>query len=308
MDPREFLVFLRRRMASIVVVVLIFFGLAMGYTQQSSAEEGATIFLTIGAQLPDGVSVGALGASQNENVVDQFTQTVQGWVSNPEFVRDVQDLVQVPVGLSVRKQEKQNLLVTVHMPAEHDGAKSSSDVAEQVVEAMNTEIASYNELTNASFVVAVSSVTPYVNAPNWKLNGMVGILLGLIIGIVGFALVEYSRRTLTFEFQASSLFGKESLVRLKSGFSRSDLEGFINLYARKDGGVSLLEIGNTGLSQHKAYLKDHSIDLIEYPAGLKDAKLKETLVAAVKLGESPEDHIRELRLLHGEVMDYLLMV
>lgn len=308
MDPREFLSFIRRRWFSLLITALLFFGVSMGVTQQSVQEEGALIFLTMGATLPENVSIGSLGASQNENVVDQFTQTVQGWVSNPGLVRQVEAQVDRPFSLSVRKQEKQNLIVTLYMDRASVGEMTPELAANVFLEVLNQELAFYNELTNASFVVAISSIDYFETSPQWTLNGLVGILFGLMVGVVGFGLWEYVRRTLTFEFQVISILGGLPLLRLSSTFSRSDLEGFIHLYVQDHEKVSLLEVGETGMLQHKSYLKENGIEVLTYPEGLKHFKSSDSLVAVIRLGESQEDAVRALSLLVGKQLPYFLIV
>lgn len=298
MDPREFFVLLKRRLLLILVGVLIFGGVAFVYTGQLESEEGTTIFVTMGATLPDGVAVGALGASQNENVVDQFTQTVQGWVSNPDFQRRVEERVGEAVSMGVRKQEKQNLIVTV----------SPKSAASSVMMILDEEMLVYNERTNTSFVVALSSMTSYLNEPNLKLNLLVAVLLGLLVMGVGVVLGEYLRRTLTFEFQVASLLGDSPLVRLKSKFIRSDLDGFLTLYSKGDGQLFLLELGDTGFSHHRAYLEEHGAYLKAYPKDLKGEMAGDRIVVVVKLGVSSEDHVREIRMLIGKSVPYILIV
>jgi hypothetical protein len=298
MDPREFFVLLKRRLSLILVGVLVFSGVAFVYTGQLEAEEGTTIFVTMGATLPNGVAVGALGASQNENVVDQFTQTVQGWVSNPDFQRRVEEHVGEAVSMGVRKQEKQNLIVTV----------SPEFAALSVMMILDEEMLAYNEQTNTSFVVALSSMTSYLNEPNLKLNLLMAVLLGFLVMGVGVVMAEYLRRTLTFEFQVASFLGDSPLVRLKSKFVRSDLDGFLTLYSKGNGRLFLLELGDTGFSHHRAHLEEHRVYLKAYPKDLKGEMAVDRMIVVVKLGVSSEDHVREIRMLIGKSVPYLLIV
>ena len=307
MDPREFLSFVRRHFLSLFLVGVLFFGVGMGLTRQASVEEGATVFLTIGAVLTEGVSMGTLGASQNENVVDQFTQTVQGWVSNPGLVQQVAAQLDRPFDLSVRKQEKQNLIVTLEMNEDNPGEATPELGATVFLEVLNRELMAYNERTNSQFVVAISSVSYFKNSPHFALNGVIALFLGLVVGLVTLALREYVKRTLTFEFQAVSVLGGAPLVRLKSGFGYVDLEGFVRLYASRHD-IVLLEAGDTGMSAHRAYLKEARLDLLTYPAGLSHLNASEMVVAVVRLGVSSEDDVRALSSLYGKALPYLLIV
>ena len=101
--------------------------------------------------------------------------------------------------------------------------------------------------------------------------------------------------------------GGAPLVRLKSGFGYVDLEGFVRLYASRHD-IVLLEAGDTGMSAHRAYLKEARLDLLTYPAGLSHLNASEMVVAVVRLGVSSEDDVRALSSLYGKALPYLLIV
>ncbi len=175
MDPQDLLIFFRRHLLKVFIVALLTALLGLGYTWKfDEGKQGGLIFLTMGMEIPDAIPAAYLVTSDGHNVVDHFTETVQGWLVNPAMDTRIDALAGTDVDLAIRKQEKQNLLVTMTIPIEAD-----VDVAKEAVLAVVQEdIAIYNQATNSDYVLVLSSMSPFETPPQYLLNMIVGGLLG----------------------------------------------------------------------------------------------------------------------------------
>ncbi len=281
-----------------MVVVL---GVALGYTAQTGREtQGATLFLTMGMVIPDNVPLGAFVANQNQTVVDQFTETVMGWLRNPALLKRIEEKAGFPLNLGLRKQEKQNVVVTFTVPEGADPVSAGQAVAEVV----RAELDAYNQMTDAGFVLALSSTTPFTQTPPWRTNALVGLGFGFLLGVLMAAFFDYFRRRVSFSFQVECAVGRAPLLTLPPSFTESQVSSFLGLYVDRQlasGPLTVVGMGATGF--HPTTLKHHNASWVVYPEAFKPP-----FVAVVRLGETSEDQLRELRLLHGESFDYLLIV
>ena len=234
MDPRDFLSFIYRRFLPIVLVIVIGAVCALGYTlKYDKGAHGALIFLTLGMEVEEGTPADSYVTNESHNVIDQFTETVQGWLFNPALLGRVNELAGNEVGLSVRKQEKQNLLVTVSVEPGVD-----SEAASQVVlMVLEEEIEAYNAATNAGFVLALSSISALDEEPQHVLNVVIGMLLAAIFMIVGLLLWEYIERRVSFAFQVENILGVPPLARLNSEKYLSKLD--------VDDSILVIKLGET---------------------------------------------------------------
>lgn len=218
MDPRDFLSFLRRRLLPLFVVAILAAVLSVGYTlKYDKGNQGAMIFVTLGLVVQEDVPASYFITNEEHNVIDQFTETVQGWLFNPAFLRKVNEATNESAGydveLSARKQEKQNLLITAMVP---QGSKVSWASA-AVVSTLEEEIEAYNMATNSNFVLALHSSTSLESAPSYALNAAVFILLSLLVLVLLFLLREYLARRVSFAFQVEAIVGGSPVVRVPRG-------------------------------------------------------------------------------------------
>ncbi|MBT5016110.1 hypothetical protein HN748_00265 [Candidatus Peregrinibacteria bacterium] len=177
MDPREFLNFIWRHAVVILMVTVLTALLGASYTWRfDEGEKGGLIFLTMGMEIPDAIPAAYLVTSDGHNVVDHFTETVQGWLVNPALDTRIDELAGTDVQLAIRKQEKQNLLVTMTVPMEADVAQSK----EAVLTVINQDIDIYNEVTNSDYVLVLSSISEFETPPQYALNMIVGGMLGVV--------------------------------------------------------------------------------------------------------------------------------
>lgn len=294
MDPRELLSFLRRHRRIIALFIMV--GLLLGavYTfYRDRGERGATLFFTIGLDLGDDPELANFMSNESQNIVDQFTETVQGWLVNPDFINQVTALYNTDLNFSSRKQERQNIVVSLSVSPESE----PHHAAEAVLFIIGQQIKAYNEATHSRFVIPLSSITSYQEVPAWIPNILTGGLLFAVVSILALGLWEYLNRRVTFGFQAESILKDTPLYRFDQRRFREHLKGFFSdidsNYPQK-----LFLVNLTSLHGHDR-LNVHA------PG---DLKMGETVIAFVQLGKTSEDTLRHLKRVHGDRLMFVLIV
>lgn len=300
MDPRDLFSFLRRRWLVVFIMTVLALGIAGFQTSKNEGDRGALIFVTMGMEMPEVTSADFYVTNESHNVIDQFTETVQGWLFNPSLLEDINVEAGQRVQLSVRKQEKQNLLVTVTVPIDGDVDAASS----AVLIVLDRELAAYNRMTNAHFLVAGSSVNAFENSPTHALDLAVGGFVGLIVGILCAVGGEYARRRLSFAFQVASWMNKAPLVRLPHALSSHDIEKAVALCGKKfPEPRPWVELGNSGLRSLKS-----GQELFSYPEDLKKLNVDRSFIVVIHLGVTSEDALQEWVNVFGTTGEYILIV
>jgi len=298
---------IRRHLVFIVGMCLVGFFLGIGYTFYfDHGEKGATIFLTIGMQVSENTSADQYVTNESNNVIDQFTETIQGWFLNPAFQVRVNNRIGFDTSLSFRKQEKQNLVVNLVVPSLVDPTRA----ANELINELKNEIQAYDKATGSHFVLALSSITAYEKDSNIRLNILVALLLGFFSGILLVGLWEYFNRKVSFGFQVETILEKQPLYRLpnkrKENALKSFLDASLSAFTKP---IILLELGDLGIfSQKKSLQADYNVHVRSYPLGLKDLPNEFSLILIVQLGYTSEDLLWNLKSLYGEQIYYVLII
>ena len=157
---------------AIIAVITAIASIVFGYGYLQHKYE-TTLFLSIGS-ITDGNSI-----LDNVEAADHFAETVQGWFKNPAFLKQVNKLSGIDAGLSARKQEKQNLIVTYKTLNDDDGKY----IATAVNTSVEMEIKKYNQTTKSSFTLALFSSDTKELGDRTLFLAVFGLLIGLALGI-----------------------------------------------------------------------------------------------------------------------------
>lgn len=289
MDPRELIWFLRRLGWVLVGTVILVVGLAWGWSaSQSTQGREALIFLTLGMDLTSEALNPNEFPDNVDEITDSFTETVQGWFFNPAFSQTLNERIGEPVGLSARKQEQQNLMVTLSLPETVESEAASAEFLALLEE----EIARYNEATRSSFVVALHSVTVSESTVSHGIYAMVAGVLGFVIVCFGVLTVEYLRGRLTFVAQAEAIMGHSPLKRILSSRStllKSGLEVVRALHPDRQGWV-MVDASSKGTVAH----------LQHFPQDLAKLDPQAPVILWVRLGHTSEEALQEARAYWGQ--------
>lgn len=127
------------------------------------------VFVSIGFQQPNDLTTTAEVWTEAN---DYITESIQGWLIDPGFKNGIP----YDFSLSVRKQEKQNLLLSVSA-ADPDTAQKA---ATAVLENLQKAITEYNTATKGTVVITHTTQSENVVTPSLKLNVAVSVLATLI--------------------------------------------------------------------------------------------------------------------------------
>jgi capsular polysaccharide biosynthesis protein len=283
MDPRELLWFIRRRAILILGGTLLCFLLALAYSFQTNhGTRSAQTFVTLGMDFSSEVAANYFDANEGQNVIDQFTETVQGWLLNPVLLADVESAVGYSFETAVRKQEKQNLIVDLTTDISNDPEVAATELLGR----LDREISRYNEVTQSTFLLALDSTVSSEKAPNhFVFAGVVGGLVFVLLVLLGLSL-EYLRRRVSFSWQVEQVVGEAPLTRLSRRLSSESLNDWLMSYRE-----FLVSTGDPELIfEHTQLLSGR------------------TGVFVVRLGETSEDELRDLCRALGESFPYVLLV
>lgn len=301
MDPRDFFYFFVRhfRWLAVFAVGGALVGVLM-VTHVQKPHDGVTLFMTLGLELGPGDSVSGYVTSQNQNVIDQFTETVQGWLRNPSLVSRIEEEAGFPLGVAVRKQEKQNLVVTLDLPSEGEVAVS----VRAVMKTLEADLSLYRERTHAPFVVALYSFVPFSIAPSLAIYGVTGFLLALVLGMGGLLFFEYLRRRVSFPFQIVDQVGRPPLLLLCGRFSPVWTELVRRYVERFPEGVQVVRVGEIHSSLFSRLLRSMACDSITFG----EAEAGKPILAVIQLGRTTEDELAQLFVMREVEFDYLILV
>jgi capsular polysaccharide biosynthesis protein len=183
----------KRKWISILLITLIALSTSIVYVVSSTpANFDATLFLSIGYKKDKEIGT----SLDNVQAADHFSETVQGWLKNPDFIKRVHSDKYFLADLSASKQEKQNLVITFSTTS----GDNADTIADSIVTELKKEIQNYNNKSGSEFQIAIQSVNITENNNKFLKIIIIGLLAGIIFGI---ALAYF------YEF----IFGKSSFVR-----------------------------------------------------------------------------------------------
>lgn len=306
MDPREFFSFLKRRWLVLLIAIVIGVSIGLSYSIKNDGKtREALIFVTLGMEVDSGTPADFYVTNESANVVDQFTETVQGWLYNPSLLERMSAEAGMPLSIGVRKQEKQNLLVTVSFPSFADSAM----IPGAVLSVLNREIVTYNSMTHTSFVLALNSVTLSDPSSSRMVNSVVGGGLALFFAFLLVLLMEYATYRVSFSYHVEKLVGQAPAFELPSCFGVKCLLRMLESYQYRFPSETVwVDLGKTRM-QHKAgwLLGEAEITLIPYPEALEALSTGTLFLAVIQLGKTPESEIRELKALANGPFQYILI-
>lgn len=149
-------------------------GISVATTRNALTHE-ATLFLNIATKQGNNAST----TFDDIQAADRFTETVQGWFKNPNLIHRIEESTGQPAHLSARKQEKQNLIIT--LPAINE--EQARILASTTIEELRNDINQYNTETQSQYTLALTSVTIQEQENKTLIFAVVGFAFGLILAL-----------------------------------------------------------------------------------------------------------------------------
>lgn len=166
----------KKRWIAILIVTFIGTAAALGIalTRDPSTHE-ATLFLSIGTKQINSSS----STFDDVQAADRFTETLQGWFKNPDLIKRIEEKTGESVSLSARKQEKQNLIVTLPAMSE----EMADTIANITIQELKQDIQQYNASTGSQYTLALASVTIEEQKAKTLIFGLIGFVFGIVFAL-----------------------------------------------------------------------------------------------------------------------------
>ncbi len=306
MTFQSFLYLIYRRLLSITIITFLVGGavVSFGYSMGFMKGNNTTIFITIGAE--ESVSSPSLGSLYDTvQAADFFAETIQGWFKNPEFLRNVQTGTSEPLNFSVRKQEKQNLVVTVHTQQPWD-SKILGSVLEHAIE-------EYNSVSKTSFHLAHFGRGVQSQSFPLFLFAFVGLLAGLLFSVIAAWFYEYLCGYVSDAETAENILGREAVDRI----CYSKVSKNLNFLAyclqtlRQKNIVIIRMFKGAERVEHglKDVMEGKNITTCDFPAGISElSKIKEFhAVVPVRIGKTNIAHLKKLKLIVPPDFSFIIL-
>lgn len=230
--------FIFRKWKHILILTLFgtFITAFFGFYQKPTDIDGL-IFISLGVNEMHYPSLSPT-ALESVQAADQFTESVQGWFKNPSFIKNIENEIKKSVGISARKQEKQNLIITFRAPNEIE----AQTISQIILSKLEKEIIKYNKKTNSNFQIALSSTTTQPIGFNMLVYILVGFAGGMILAIILAYLYENLAGFVTNEKEIKEIFKKEILEKLPSKI-QDKKNSFLYAYLEKINPQHIIIVG-----------------------------------------------------------------
>jgi hypothetical protein len=166
-----------RKYPKSLILLIVFTAVAstvFGVLYNKSAISG-TIFINIGASQDQKTSL-----FETVEAADHMSEVVQGWFKDPSLLKKISDQAGHEANFNVRKQEKQNIVITFKT----ENTDQAKKVAVSLEENMRSALSRYNIETAGSFkITAFDSDYNESNIP---------VILFLLFGLVAGFMLSYA--------------------------------------------------------------------------------------------------------------------
>jgi len=229
MNYTDYLSFLNRFKYFILISCIAFSLIAFGYSKITNKPKVSTGIFVSFAVINADQNSGQSTTYDNLQASDFFTETVQGWFKNPNLINRINDEAGVNAGLSAKKQEKQNLVISFDTDNKTDADKIISAIKEN----LQNEISQYNEASNTDFSIAIYNFETNPKANNTNLLILIGLIIGLTVSIIVSILITIYKKVLISKKQIKKIFGQKIIEEYSSSKKLSVHKDYLNEYLKK---------------------------------------------------------------------------
>ncbi len=264
-----------------------------------------TVFLTIGT-VQQANSANSTSIDEIVQAADQFSETVQGWFKNPDFQKGIRLIGSSEI--NVRKQEKQNLLITFS----NKSGEQAQEMNNLLQSDLQKEIEKYNAATGSKFILAIYEVDYEQKTLPLLFFLLVGLLGGLAIAPFALYGYEYLFQKVSSSSQASDIFKKQPLEKLSNikNVKPHELD-FLSAYLNKIGkDIQFIGAGseiNSEIDTLMAALKHNKVEGLKFPKESGKIKTQAHHVIVCLLGKTSTDDLQKIQVLLPSTFDLLIV-
>ncbi len=261
-----------------------------------------TVFISIGAKQPANTTANPSSIYENLQAADAFTESVQGWFKDPAFIKQI---TQNKTAFDVKKQEKQNIVVTY----ETQNTTDSDTINEKLKTELISNFTTYNKNTNSDFQMAIYSPLTDKKDINLGLFLLLGLILGFILGSIFSYTYELIFGFASFEEQVTNSLGKNSIEKLTT--LQSDVS-LLATFIKKSGHKKILLAGiNTNphnlMEELKRKLQDVNFESANLPRESEKLIHSEYALLACALGKSNLEDLKKLNTILPKNFDFIII-
>jgi hypothetical protein len=156
----------------VIIILTVISSVSFGFLFNKTSVSD-TIFINIGASGNKDIS-----PFETVQAADHMSESIMGWLKNPSFLDKISEQSGYEPGLNVRRQEKQNIVVTFKTP----DAVSAKKTASAIESVLRTQISKYNMETASSYKMIAFDHSYKENPVPLIYFAFFGIIAGAIIG------------------------------------------------------------------------------------------------------------------------------
>jgi len=303
----DYLALLRRHWiaATIITLVVTISAMALVWIKNTQPFE-TTIFFSIGNE-----------QNQNNNdsniydeveAADAFSQTVQGWFKNPQFIEKLATESNVKTDISSRQQEKQNVVVTYSSSNE----EQANTMAKTIKNELSKEIQIYDANTNDKFTLALFEIHTEKKPLSLMLFLLIGLLGGAVVAFFALYGYEYIFQRIISSSQITEIFNKSAIEKFPNVNVSKEKLSYLGAYIAKTETKNIQLIGinadTTPFSKNlEKIIANKTIHTVNFPQESNKIFPQNYCIAICILGKTTISDLRKFQSLIANSFDLIII-
>jgi len=303
----DYLALIRRHwIIGIIITALVTASSVLLVTLKNNQPYETTIFLSIGNQQEQSNTTQSI--YDDVQAADAFSQTVQGWFKNPQFIEQINAASGIKADISSRQQEKQNVLITYNTTTEDQ----ANTLEKTIQDKLTAEIATYNSKTNDKFALAIFEAITQKKPLSMILFLIIGLFGGLVIASFALYGFEYLFQKASSTNQISEILEKTALDKFKNDHPNADKLTYISAIINKKEGknIELITLGGDGSKIAKTLtelIPNKKIATINFPQESDKILTSNSCVVLCTLGKTTTNDLLKLKSLLSNSFDLIII-
>ncbi len=305
----DYLAMIRRRwLPGFIITALVALSSVILVQWKNTKPFSSTVFVSIGTVQEPNLQNNPTNIFENVQASDQFSQTVQGWFKNPQFLDQLSQKTGIISDISASNQQKQNVVVTFDAATQDQANMLSQTVKDE----LNNEIQTYDNKTGTKFQAAILEANIQKKPLSLILFLLVGILGGLIVASFALYGYEYFLRKISSPELASEILRKKPVERLPGFDNQHQKLQFFSAYLSKTEGKNIQYI-STESQVHKLtksmenLVPNKTLSSVHFPDESLKISAHDHHVIVCALGKTSIEDLRKIETLISPSFDLIIV-